>query len=104
MSEKADMKLLKIDKGMGYFLKDKDYKTVDNITKEDLLNLVHASLGGDIIIDRYDEMLIKNQAHQIIYRSICSKLIDLNNRRDNFFDEKSRIYLDEYNKYKTAGY
>jgi len=44
---------------------------------------------------------LKNQAHQIIYKSISDKLNDLHQKRNQFRDESERLYLGEYEKYKA---
>ncbi len=96
------MKLLKIEDKLGYYLDLKDeYTSVDKITKEDLLRLVDLTLYNDVEFDEYSEENINNQAHQIIYKSICEKLRDLIERRQEFIDESERLYLQEYEKYRV---
>jgi hypothetical protein len=50
--------------------------------------------------DDYDEKAIKNQAHQIIYKSIVQKLRTLRDRRKEFIDESARLFLEDYEKYR----
>ncbi len=96
------MKILKIEKGQGYYQNTEgNYETVEKIDKAVLLNLVNLALTDAFEIDDYNELDLKNQAHQIIYKSISSKLIDLHQRRNQFRDESERLYLEEYEKYKT---
>jgi hypothetical protein len=96
------MKLLKIQDNSGHYLKeDGDYSPVDKIDKNDLLQLVHWTLHEqDVDLDDYDENLIKNQAHQVIYKSVARKLRDLRERRQEYIDESARIFLDDYEKYR----
>lgn len=96
------MKILKIEKSQGYY-RDAEgkYETIDKIDKAVLLVLVNLALTDDFEIDEYNEEDLKNQAHQIIYKSISSKLIDLHRRRNQFRDESDRLYLEEYEKYKA---
>lgn len=96
------MKLLKIAENVGEFqVKDGQYRTVDKITKEDLLRLVDLTLvEDDVEFDPYDETLLKNQAHQVIYKSVLQKLQDLRNRRREFEDESARLFLEEYQRYR----
>jgi len=95
------MKALKIENHQGHFLKDAgEYETVDKIDKAILLRLVNLALEDDFDIDAYDEELLRNKAHQIIYKSISEKLNDLHLKRNQFRDESERLYLDEYEKYK----
>lgn len=96
------MKALKIEDHQGYFLTDNgEYQLVDKIDKSVLLNLVNSALEDDFEIDEYDEEVLKNQAHQVIYKSISSKLIDLHQNRKVFRDESECLYQDEYEKYKA---
>lgn len=96
------MKLLKIHENAGQFLKaDGTYDSIDMIDKDDLLRLVDRTLEADEFdVDAYDEQAIKNQAHQVIYKSIAQKLTDLRKRREAFIDESARLYLAEYEKYR----
>jgi hypothetical protein len=96
------MKLLKIEGDQGLF-RGKDGKNlpIDKISKEDLLRLVDHTLDEEEIeLDEYDETLIKNQAHQIIYKHVHAKLRELRERRQGFIDEAARLYLEDYQKYK----
>jgi hypothetical protein len=96
-----DMKLLKIDGNLGYYLGGSNqYNLVDKITKEDLLRLVGVTLQEDVEFDDYDESAIKNQAHQILYKSIQEKLRDLRDRKQEFIDQSERLFLREYEKYR----
>ncbi len=98
----AGMKVLKIENNQGYFLTEEGgYETVDKIDKVVLLRLVNLALEDDFEIDEYDEGELKNQAHQIIYKSISEKINDLHQKRNQFRDESERLYLDEYEKYKA---
>lgn len=96
------MKLLKISDNVGQFLAaNGDYSPIDKIGKDDLLRLVDRTLDEDEVeMDVYDDQAIKHQAHQVIYKSIWQKLIDLRKRRQEFIDESARLFLDEHEKYR----
>ncbi|NTV46555.1 MAG: hypothetical protein HGB11_08575 [Chlorobiales bacterium] len=96
------MKLLKIEGNQGHYLGDDDaFTPVDRITKEDLLRLVDLTLTEEVVdFDDYDKEDIKNQAHQILYKSIYEKLHGLRDRIQEFMDESERLYLKEYEKYR----
>lgn len=97
------MKVLKIEDNQGFYTTTGDaYNSIDKINKDDLLKLVELTLEGDVEIDEYSEDRVKNQAHQIIYKNICEKLLDLQQRRDEFKDESERLFLQEYEKYKNG--
>lgn len=97
------MKLLKIDANQGHFRDTSgNYKPVDKITKEDLLQLVTWTLNEkDVEFDPYDEKSIKNQAQQIVYKGVDQKLRTLRGRKQEFIDESERSFLKEYEKYQT---
>ena len=98
------MKLLKIDNNQGHFWAGNGkYKPIDKIAKEDLLQLVTLTLNEkEVKFDAYDENAIKNQAHQIVYKSVVQKLQDLRGRKQEFIDESERLFLKEYEKYRDA--
>lgn len=94
------MKLLKIEEPLGQFLtKDGTYNTIDKITKDDLFRIVEGILESSGELDLYDEEKIKNQAHQVIYKSVYSNLKALEDRKQEFIDESERLYLEDYKKY-----
>lgn len=102
MREEVGMKALKIDNSQGYFLTEENsYEPVDKIDKTILLRLVNLALKDGFQIDEYNEMQLKNQAHQIIYKSISEKLNDLHQKRQQFSDESENLYIEEYEKYKA---
>jgi len=95
------MKLLKIEDNHGHYLDDNNkFTPIDKITKEDLLRLVDLTLTEEVEFDEYDNEAIKNQAHQILYRSIYEKLRGLRDRKEEFTDESERLYLQEYERYR----
>ncbi len=95
------MRLLKIEDNHGLYLNDQnEFTPVDKITKEDLLRLVDLTLAEEVEFDEYDNETIKNQAHQILYKSIYEKLRGLRDRKEEFTDESERLYLLEYEKYR----
>lgn len=96
------MKLLRIADNAGQFLAaNGDYVAIDKITKEDLLRLVGKIIEEeDADLEEFDGGSIKNQAHQVIYKSVSQKLADLRKRRTEFSDESARLFLDEYEKYR----
>lgn len=99
------MKLLKIENQCGHYRKSGDsFESIDKVCKEDLLTLVATVLeDGSVEFDEYDEALIKNQAHQIIYKSIFRKLKSLKERRQEFIDQSARLFIDDYERYRDAG-
>ncbi len=95
------MKILKIESNQGYyaFIKD-DWKPIDQVEKDDLLKLVNLLLETEVEMDPFDENLLKNKAHQIIYKSLYEKLIGLSEDKNKFKDESDRTYLDAFKRYQ----
>lgn len=97
------MKILKIEDGKGLFYCSvaKGWKSVDQIDKDGLMRLLDHYLTNDVVqMDPYDEDLISNQAHQIIYKSVFDKFNALNENKDKFKDESDRQYLTAIQKYE----
>jgi len=95
------MKLLETKDKLGYYLGNQgDFVPIDKITKEDLLRLVNLTLAEEVEFDKYDDEAIKNQAHQILYKSIFEKIAGLKERKQEFTDESERLYLEDYEKYR----
>lgn len=94
------MKHLKIEDQKAYFLRGGNWMVVTEMTKEDLLNLAHAAIEEEVFeMDAYDEALLPNPAHKIIYQQISGQLAELHNRRAAFQEEERNIYKDAYKKY-----
>lgn len=94
------MKLLKVESEQGLFLSENgDYKAIDELTKEDLLRLMRNVLNDEVDFDEYDENLIKNRAHQVVYKSIYQNLLSLKDRKQEYIDDSERLYLDDYKRY-----
>lgn len=80
--ERTYMKHLKIEEQKAFFTRGENWMVVTDMTKEDLLNLAHAAIEEeDFETDKYDEALLPNPAHKIIYQQINSQLTELHNRR-----------------------
>ena len=95
------MKLLKINANQGLFSGDDgQYIPVDKLTKEHLLRLVNLTLSEEVEFDAFDEEELPNQAHQIIYKSVYTKLSELGQRKAEFIDQSERLFLEDYEKYK----
>ena len=94
------MKLLKIDNQRGYYrAEDGSYHEIDQITKEALLWILERVLDGSGELEEYEENLLSNQAHQVVYKSIYNNLKTLEDRRQEFIDESERLFLEDYKRY-----
>ncbi len=94
------MKLLRIESGTGEYLKtDGTYESVDSISKDDILRFIDLVLNGNVEFDEYRESEVKNQAHQIIYKSLQESINSFIEKKSSFIDESERLYLEDYKKY-----
>ena len=98
------MKFLKINDNKAFFLKDKaepeNWTEIDKIEKEDLMKLLDFAIQEDFEMDVYDENILANKAHQIIYKSIYEKLNTFLNNKDRFKGETEAIYKEALEKYQ----
>jgi len=94
------MKHLRVESGKGqYSVSGGDWNSVDKLDKEALLKLAYLALEDEFEMDEYSEETIKNPAHQIIYKNIYDKLLQLSENKDRFKDESAQRYKKAYDKY-----
>ncbi len=97
------MKYLKIEENKVLFtVNNTDWFPIDEITKDHLLSLLDLAINNDFEMDAFDASKIANQAHQIIYKNIYDKLIDLTRNKTRFSDESEALYKEAIEKYKSA--
>ena len=90
------MKYLEIKNNNVYFVnQDNDEKPLDEISKEDILFILEKSLEEEFEYDLYDDSLIQNQVHNIIYKDISKKL-------ESFIANKQKMEEDIDSQYKEA--
>ena len=96
------MKILKIEDGKGLFHDpaSEEWKAIDEIDKHAILNLLNRFVEEDLELDEFDEELLQNKAHLIIYKSIHEKFSALASNKDKFKDESDRKYLEAFKKYQ----
>ena len=91
------MKILKIKENKGFYSLDgSTWTTIDEIDKENLMQLVNLVLESTIEMDQFNEQDIGNQ---IIYKSIYEKLVVLQGNKNKFKDECDRTYLEAIERY-----
>lgn len=98
------MKYLKIENHKGYFIKNKltpnDWTEIDQIEKDDLLNLLEIATNEDFEMDVYDEIKLANKAHQIIYKHITDKFTFFLTNKSRFKDEADNLFKGALEKYQ----
>lgn len=96
------MNYTKIDNSNVYFRlnEDMDWKQISEIQGDDLIVMLEKALGEEEFeIAEYDNELIKNEAHNIIYKSIYEKIYEIRQDRENILDENLQRYSDVIDKY-----
>jgi hypothetical protein len=97
------MKYLKIEDNKGFFLKTENdisaWTEIDQIGKEDLFYLLNKAVSEDFELDEYLEENLSNKAHQIIYKNLHEKFIDLIANKTRFIDESESLYKAALEKY-----
>lgn len=98
------MKYLKIDNNKGYFRIDSNetsWKEIDKIDKENLLTLLKlAGSSEEFEMDEFQDELLQNPAHNIIYKNIFLKFNDFIENKTRFKDSVESTYKTALEKYK----
>ena len=96
------MKKFKIENnGVTFLSREGKYLPIDQINKSELLFLINELVDSDDFeMDEFDDNLIKNAAHKIIYKSIYNKFIELSENKDSFREQYNNLFEDALNKYK----
>lgn len=96
------MNYTKIDKSSVYFRLNEgmDWKPISDIQGDDLITLLKKALDEEEFeLAEYNNDLINNEAHNIIYKSIHEKISEIRNDRENILDEHLQRYNEVIDKY-----
>ncbi len=100
------MDYLKIDDNKAFFNRrenDKDYwHPIDEINKEDLFKLLNLAVESDFKMDEYDEKLLQNKAHQIIYKHLHAKFAEILLNKNKFKDDSENLFKEAWEKYRQT--
>ena len=92
---------LKIEHNVGMFYKDGTYETIDKMANDDLWRLANAVMkDDDFQMNVYDEALLPNKAHRIIYKHVYELLTSLQERKEQYKNESELMYKTAYDAYK----
>jgi len=97
------MKYLKINNNKGFYRLDittEDWIELDQINKDNLLALLKLASSGEFEMDDYEEELLQNPAHNIIYKNIHGKFNDFLTNKTRFQDSVEAMYKTALDKYK----
>ncbi len=97
------MKLLKIENMKGYFIKDKEYKIIDEVSKEDIIQLLRNIYENENIeldcIDESSNMDISMPSQKIIYEKMYEKFNELIEKKEELILSVKSEFKDSYEKY-----
>lgn len=96
------MTYLKIDNNKGYYRIEgttEDWFELDQISKDDLLKLVEIATSEEFVMVEYKDELLQNPAHNIIYKNIYGKFIELLSNKTRFQDSVNLMYKSAIDKY-----
>ena len=92
---------LKIENNVGKFYKDGTYETIDKMANDDLWRLANVVMkDDDFQMNVYDEALLPNKAHRIIYKHVYELLTSLQERKEQYKNESELMYKTAYDAYK----
>jgi len=97
------MKYLKIENNKGFYRIDPSqeiWTDLDQINKENLLELLKLASLGEFEMDEYKDELLQNPAHNIIYKNIYGKFIDFLKNKTRFQDSVEATYKQAIEKYQ----
>jgi len=98
------MKYLKIENNKGHFRLDSNENSwieLDKINKDNLLALLKlAGSFDEFEMDEYQDELLQNPAHNIIYKNIFLKFNDFIQNKTRFKDSVESTYKVALEKYK----
>ena len=101
------MKYLKIEDNRGFFLRiaadggADTWSEIDQIGKDDLFALLNKAISEEFEMDEFNEDVLSNKAHQIIYKNLYEKFLDLLTNKTRFKDESESLYKAAIEKYST---
>jgi hypothetical protein len=97
------MKYLKIENNKGFYRLDttkEEWVELDQINKDHLLSLLRSATTGIFDMDEFKDELMKNPAHNIIYKNIYGKFKDFLSNKTRFQDSVEATYKAAVEKYK----
>jgi hypothetical protein len=96
------MTYLKIDNNKGYYrieATSEEWVELDQISKDDLLKLLEKATTEEFGMDEYQDELLQNPAHNIIYKNIYGKFSELLSNKTRFQDSVNLMYKSAIDKY-----
>lgn len=103
MNEKLKhMIYLKINNNKGYYRVDasENWIELDKLGKEHLLKLLNFATTSEFEMEEYNDILLQNPAHNIIYKNLYVKFSDLLTNKTRFQDTAEAMYKVAIEKYK----
>jgi hypothetical protein len=95
------MKYLRIESKKGEFWNGEEYKSISEIGKKDLLNLLDC-VDDDFKVDSFEEELILDPAQKIVYKNVVQKFEDFLENKGQFDTEVEGLYQSAISKYSAT--
>ena len=96
------MQVLKIENSLGkYSIDGENYKNIEEISKEEIFDIIDKVLDGETEIDEItEENDIKMPAQKIIYEKIYEKIKSLQTNKEEIIEKNNKLFNEAYTKYK----
>lgn len=97
------MKFLKIENNKAFYRINpsiEDWTEIDQINKDHLLILLTSASDVEFDMDDYNEELLQNPAHNIIYKNIWGKFTEFLKNKTRFKDSVEAMYKQAIEKYQ----
>ena len=93
------MKYLRIENKEGQYYDGEKYRPINEIGKKDLLYLLDSAERVDFQIDSYDQELLPDPSHRIIYKNITEKFEQFLENKNQFKERSEKMYASAIAKY-----
>lgn len=107
------MKILKIEvddkNNKGYFINpssikdltnyENEYKSIEEISKEDILGIIDYMINHDVILDEYTDGCLANPAQAIIYKNLYDNFTNLISNKDAIIKRIDDEFAEAERKY-----
>ena len=98
------MKYLHINDNKGFFKINaiEELKSIDSISKDDIFKLINLLMEKeDFEMDEFKDELIQNKAHNIIYRNLYQRFLELKQEKNNIIDSTNQYFAEAFQKYSN---
>ena len=98
------MKYLHINDNKGFFKINEieELKSIDSISKDDIFKLINLLMEKeDFEIKKKKKELKQKKAHNIIYRNLYQRFLELKQEKNNIIDSTNQYFAEAFQKYSN---